>query len=434
MRILQLCPKVPWPPDDGGRVAMRVLALSLLKAGAEVRTLCLNPGKHRVDPASLPHESLPLHLEAIDVETKVTVRGALRSFFSGTSYNVERFRSAPFEARLLEVVREEPPDVVLLESLYMLPYVPALRASTPAPLVLRSLNVEHEIWEGLARGGRGLLLRLYLGHLARRLRTFEISTLNAVDAILPVTPEDAATYRRLGAVGPLHVAAVGLDTAAWPDRSGQGDPHTLVYLGSLDWKPNLEAVTWFLSTVWPLVRRAVPHARFHLAGSNPPAKLGARLRDEGIRFLGRVPDVRDFLSSGAAMVVPLLSGGGMRVKILEAMAVGVPVVSTPLGAAGIGARDGEEILLADAPDRFADACEALLTDRGQAVGIGHAGRRRVHESFDAGVIARRLLEFLRNLPAGRFRAGQSVSKARRGSGHDPGSAPAPGQVSPSGEI
>ncbi|MBI5444022.1 MAG: glycosyltransferase [Deltaproteobacteria bacterium] len=394
MRILQLCPKVPWPPDDGGRVAMRVLALSLQRAGAEVRTLSLNPLKHRVDPASLPDEARTLRLEAVDVDTSVTVGGALKSLLARSSYNVGRFYSEPFERRLREIVREEPPDIVLLESLYMVPYVPALRAATPAPLVLRSLNVEHEIGQGLARGARGLVRRLYVTPLARRLREYEVSTLNEVDAIVTVTPEDAEAYRDLGATRPLHVSPVGIDTAVFPDRSGHGDPRTLIFLGSLDWRPNLEAVEWFLESVWPLVRRAVPGARFHVAGSNPPAGLSGRRRDDDVSFLGRAPDVREFLSSGGAMVVPLHSGSGIRVKILEAMALGVPVVSTPLGAAGIGARDGEEILLAESPESLAEACADLLSNRDRALAIGRAGRRRIHADFGADGIGRSLLTFL----------------------------------------
>ncbi len=152
MKILQLCPKVPWPPDDGGRVAMRVLALSLRKAGAEVRTLCLNPLKHRVDPVTLPEEALALRLEAIDVDTSITLAGALKSLLTGTSYNVDRFFSRPFEQRIGEVLREERPDIVLLESLFMVPYVPALREATRARLVLRSLNVEHQ---KSGKGSRG---------------------------------------------------------------------------------------------------------------------------------------------------------------------------------------------------------------------------------------------------------------------------------------
>ena len=394
MRILQLCPKVPWPPDDGGRVAMRVLALSLRKAGADVRTLSLNPGKHRVDPRSLPDEALDLRLEAFDVDTSVRVAGALRSFALGTSYNVERFRSKPFEKRLREVVRDEAPEVVLLESLFMVPYVPVLRETTRARLVLRSLNVEHEIWQGLARGEPGRVRRLYLDHLAHRLQKFEVATLNDVDAIVAVTQEDAGTYSRLGATVPLHVAPVGIDADEYPNRSGRGDPSTIVFLGSLDWRPNLEAVRWFLEAVWPLVREAVPSAQFHLGGSNPPQDLAGRLHSDGVRFLGRVPDPRDFLASGAAMVVPLLSGGGMRVKILEAMALGIPVVSTRIGASGIGAADGTEILLADGHERLAEACASLLLDRDRAVAIGRAARRLVRETFDAPAIARSLLGFL----------------------------------------
>lgn len=397
MRVLQLCPKVPWPPEDGGRIAMSVLARSLRRAGAEVRVLALNPAKNRTDPASLPDdEGLP-RPETMDVDTSVTPAGALASLLTGTSYNVERFRSRAFETRLVEVLREEPPSVVLLETLYMVPYLPALRSAGRAPVVLRSQNVEHEIWEGRARVARNPAKRAYLRHLARRLRRYEASVLNDVDAILPVTPEDARTLVRLGATVPIHTVPVGIAADEYPDASDRGDPSTLLFLGSLDWDPNLEAIRWFLGNVWPLVRRAVPGARFQVAGSNPPKGLPEQLAAEGVRFLGRVPVAREFLASGAAMVVPLLAGGGVRVKILEAMALGVPVVSTRLGATGVDAREGDEILLADAPGPLAEACAALLIDRARAVAVGRAGRRRVLQSFDADGVGRDLLRFLSGL-------------------------------------
>jgi glycosyltransferase involved in cell wall biosynthesis len=403
MRILHLCPKVPWPPEDGGRVAMRTLALSLLRAGADVRTLSMNPLKHRVALASLPEEARPLRVEAVDVDTSVTLFGALRSLASGTSFHVDRMTSAPFQRLVRDVARAEPPDAVLLESVFLLPCVPVLREETSAPLVLRSHNVEHEIWEGLARGDRRGLRRLYLTHLARRLRAWEVASLNVPDAIVPVSVEDAEAYRRLGATVPIHVSPVGLDAERCPDLSGSGDPSTLVFLGALDWRPNLEAVRWFLGEAWPIVRRAVPHARLLVAGSNPPSGLGDAFGGEGVRFLGRVPDAGAFLASGAAMVVPLLAGGGMRVKILEAMGLGVPVVSTRLGARGIEAADGREILLADAPESLAEACSSLLADRGRAAAIGRAGRERILSLFDADGIASRLLNFLEGLAPGRTR-------------------------------
>lgn len=397
MRILQLCPKVPWPPDDGGRVAMRVLALSLLGAGAEVRTLSLNPLKHRTDVSTLLEEARPLHVEAIDADTSVTAAGALRSLLAGTSYNVERFRSPALEARLREIAAEWRPDVVLLESLYMVPSLPALRRATGAPAVLRSVNVEHEIWDRLAANARGPFLRPWLRLLASRLRTYEVGTMDSVDAILPVTAEDAETYRRLGARVPLHVTPVGMDPREWPDRSGRGDPETLVFLGSLDWRPNLEAVRWFVGEVWPRVKAESPRARFRIAGSNPARELAGKALPDGVELLGRVADAREFLASGSAMVVPLLSGGGVRVKILEAMALGVPVVSTRLGATGIAAQDGRQILLADDAASLASACTRLLRDRDSSVRLGRAGRARILEGHDAARIGRDLLGFLQGL-------------------------------------
>jgi glycosyltransferase involved in cell wall biosynthesis len=394
MRVLQLSPKVPWPPEDGGRVASRVLALSLLRAGAEVRLLSLNPAKHRVEAAALPAEARAVRLETVDHDTSLSVAGLLGSLLRGTSYNVDRFRSAAFERRVAAVIREEPPDVVLLESLYLLPSLPALRRATRAPVVLRSYNIEHEIWYRLVPGERNPVRRLLLAHLARRLRAFEIDARNAPDAIVPVTAEDAETYRRLGTTVPIHVAPVGLETARVPDRSGEGERGTLVFLGALDWRPNLEGIRWFLDRVWPAIQRAVPRARLVVGGSNPPAGLEKSLSGEGVTCVGRVPDAHAFFASGAAMIVPLLSGGGMRVKILEAMALGVPVVSTRLGATGIEARDGVEIRLADEPDLMAAACIELLSDPTGAVELGRAGRRTVLARFGADVIACELLRFL----------------------------------------
>ena len=130
MRILQLCPKVPWPPDDGGRLAMRVLALSLRRAGAEVRTLSPQPRKHRADRRPCRRRRAHLRLEAIDIDTSITAPGAIKSLLPGSSYNVDRFVSQPFEQRIGEILLEERPDIVVLESLFMVPYVPALRRET----------------------------------------------------------------------------------------------------------------------------------------------------------------------------------------------------------------------------------------------------------------------------------------------------------------
>ncbi len=397
MRVLQLSPKVPWPPEDGGRVASRVLALSLLRAGAEVRLLSLNPAKHRVEAAALPDEARAVRLERVDHDTSLSATGFLGSLLRGTSYNVDRFRSAAFERRVVAALAEEPPDVVLLESLYLLPCLPALRRATRAPVVLRSFNVEHEIWDRLVPGERNPVRRVLLAHLARRLRAYEVASLDEPDAIVPVTAEDAETYRRLGATVPVHVSPVGLETALVPDRSGQGERETLVFLGALDWRPNLEGVRWFLERVWPAIRRSVPGARIVVGGSNPPSGFEKRVSGEGVTFAGRVPDAQAFFASGAAMVVPLLSGGGMRVKILEAMALGVPIVSTRLGAAGIAARDGVEIRLTDEPDAMAAACVELLSDPKGALRLGRAGRECVLARFDADVIARDLLGFLVDL-------------------------------------
>jgi glycosyltransferase involved in cell wall biosynthesis len=362
MRILILTPRVPWPPLDGGRIAMARLATSLRRV-AEVELLSLNPRKHRVEDA-----------QAIDIDT------ARLRFLPGVPFLVSRFYSRPFRAAVTEAMERFRPDVVQLESPFLLPYLDAVRGTRA---VLRSLNVEFRIWEGLARNERNLLRRLALQRVAASLRKYEVRQLNAVDAIVPISRADAADYRALGCVKPIHVAPCGVETRP----STPGAKNAVGFIGSLDFRPNQEAVRWILEELWPRVLLQLPEAKLSIAGSNAPDWLRPRV-------LGAVPDAQEFMSSMSVMIAPLFAGGGMRIKVLEAMALGKPVVATRLGAGGI---DAEHIVIAEEVDAFAAAIVRLLRDPEEAQRLGDAAREEVARKYDSDAIARDLVSFYASL-------------------------------------
>jgi polysaccharide biosynthesis protein PslH len=374
MRILILTPRPPWPPIDGGRVAMSRLAESLARAGAEVEVLSLNPRKHRADGTA------PLPMRTIDIDTS-RVLGPL---FGRRPYIVERFVSDRFAAAMRDYV----PDLVQVESPFMLPYASAVLSGGPR-IVLRSLNVEFRIWESLARAERNPLRRFALRRVASSLRRYEIAQLNVPDAIVPISAADADDFRRLGCTRPMHVAPCGVTLPAVRDEP---EPWRVGFIGSLDYRPNQEAVTWLIDELWPRVVAVEPRARLSIAGSSAPPWLVRRLA--GVDFHGAVDDATAFMSRMSVIVAPLFAGGGMRIKVLEAMALGKPVVATRLGAGGI---DGDDLVLADDTASFAEAVVRLLREPEIATRIGRAARAAVGERYDNDAIGRGVLAFYESL-------------------------------------
>ena len=366
MRILILTPRLPWPPLDGGRVAMSRLAQSLANEGAEVEVLSLNPRKHRGTAQG------PVPVRAVEIDTSRLIGPMFRALFSRMPFIVARFFSREFERAVEEAVRRFRPNVVQIESPFLLPYAPA-----GVPVVLRSLNVEFRIWEGLK-----------LPLIASSLRRYETRMLNEVDAIVPISEEDAADFRSLGATKPIQVVPCGVVLP--PDSRLPAPSSRIGFIGSLDYRPNQDAVTWIVEELWPRIVARVPEAKLAIAGSSPPDWLRHKVEERGIEFQPNVPDPNAFVQSLAVVLAPIRAGGGMRIKILEAMALGKPVVATTLGASGM---DAKHVVIADDPDAFADAVARLLHDPETASRLGAAGRDHVARTYDSDTLAASLLRF-----------------------------------------
>lgn len=273
-------------------------------------------------------------------------------------------------------------DVVQLESVYMAPYLPVIRRYSRARIALRAHNVEHEIWFQVARNS-GWLKSAYLRRITPRLRDYEVGKLNEYDMVVAISPNDAARFTALGLEKPVVVAPVGVDTGRYrPEYACFEEYPALSFIGSLDWMPNQEGLWWFINKVWlPLLQPRFPRLRFHIAGRNAPERL-RRLSAPGVVFHGEIPDAAAFLNAYPIMVAPLLSGSGMRIKIIEAMALGRVVVSTSTGIEGIPARHGIEAFVADSPDDFARALAHCIEAREGLRAMGEAARQFCERRFD----------------------------------------------------
>lgn len=397
MKILVVAPRVPWPPLDGGRVAINAIALGLRDAGADVELVALNPRKHRSEAREIPDRRGALPVVAIDHDTTASpLRLALGLLSSRRSVVAERFSSPALHRFLTDRLARGDVDVVQLEGPMLAGCIAAARTSSPPTLVsMRSQNVEHAIWQRLAAGAGNPLMRLAMRRIASQMRGHERAANEACDALVAISAADLDAFRRDGLGTPATVIPVGIDAAgcepADPCRPG------CFFIGSLDYRPNAEGLLWLAEEVMPRLRAAAPGLAVVAAGSNAPAELVRRAEAAGIRVAGEVPDARAFMAASGVMAVPLLSGSGVRVKIAEAMAFGVPVVSTPVGAEGLGIENGRELVVADGAEAFAAALVRVERDEALRRRLAAASRAFVERELDREALGRRLLEFYHSL-------------------------------------
>lgn len=391
MKVLQLCIKPPFPTVDGGTMAMNSITQGLLREGCEVKVLAMESDKHPADRAKMGEEYLgQTGFESQYVDLSVKPLAAAVAMLCGESYHVSRFRSEAFAARLRAILERETFDVVHLESLFMTPYVPLIRSLSAAKVVLRSHNVEHVIWQRVAASTPYGLKRWYLKHLALTLRAYELEHINDYDGVVCITKGDAEYFRQHGCRRPLTSIPFGVE----PEDAAnvEVEPASLFHIGAMDWLPNRESIEWLLEEVWPVVHREVPQAHLYLAGRKMPQRwMDARI--EGVTVVGEVPDAGYFIAGKQINVVPLLSGSGIRVKIIEAMAAGKAVVTTTVGAQGIDYTNGENLLVADTPEQFAAQIKRLVADQEYCRSVGEAAARLVAEHYDVKRLTAQLLQF-----------------------------------------
>ncbi len=393
MRILQVTNKVPYPAKDGGAIACMNLAKGFSQLGHELTILSMNTQEHPIDIDEIPEEIRHIaDFRIIDVPPRISVYWSfINLLFSKKPYNAIRFISRSFSKELKKLLTEKTFDVIQLEGLYVCPYIPAIRKKTNAWIVYRAHNIESEIWERTAQNAKGLK-QLYLKNLSKRILKFETSLLNQYDLLVPITARDETILETLGNCRPSFVSQTGIENSVVPSSKNLEYP-SLFYLGSLEWTPNQEGLVWFIEKCWPVLHKKYPCLKFYIAGRNAPVWMKKKLERPNIVFKGEVDDAYEFMNSKAIMIVPLFSGSGMRVKIVEGMALGKSIVTTPVGAEGIKVEDGKHLLISQSVTEYINAVSILTEDKALFDQTGKNAIEFVHQNFDNLAIAEKLIGF-----------------------------------------
>jgi glycosyltransferase involved in cell wall biosynthesis len=396
VRILQLCIRVPFPTVDGGSIAMYTMQKALVDNDAQLKVLSFNTIKQFTKLDTLPESYQKMTgIEAVYLDNRVKPFNAFLNLFTNESYHIIRFVKRDFEDLLQKTLIANEYDVIQLESLYMVPYIVTIKKLSKAKIVLRTHNIEHLIWERLANNEKSAVKKWYLNLLAKRLKSYEYWAFRCVDAIIALTKDDKNQMTKSGVETPIYIAPVGLDLSSYKCIN-RNPGNVIFHLGAMDWLPNQEGIEWFLEKVWPSIHQQFPNVKFKFAGKCMPDYLFEN-RSEVVQVDDFIEDSKEYMQSGDIMIVPIFSGSGMRVKIVEGMALGKAIVSTTIGLEGIAATDNQQVMIANSADEFIKAISYLLEHPHRTLEIGDEARKFAEFHFENKEIGRKLMNYYKEL-------------------------------------
>ncbi len=408
-RILYFAPKECWPPSTGAQLRNFYLARELAAGGERVTYLGFSDEKARAEQKDSyqfenrnPVGEWCEDLITIPLESSYSVGKLARGLIGKTPLPILNYTTPAMQQKLAQVLDEKDFDIVQVEGLHLADYLPILRAARSKPkLICDWHNVESELMQRYGEQETSLPRRVYARMTAKRMADMEKRIINLFDAHVTVSERDRDQIMQWSPTVPVHVIENGVNVEYYSPKAGEEMPKQfrIVFIGSMDYHANTEAVTRFAESVWPRIYEKYPDLVFTIVGRNPTPEVSALNDKPGIEVTGRVRDVRSYCREALASVVPLRIGGGSRLKILEAMAADLPIVSTRLGAEGIETRHGENILLADSDDDFTQAILRLCADENERLKLTRAGRALVEQHYDWSVLAARLREIHEGLLA-----------------------------------
>lgn len=368
MKILWVKTDFLHPTNRGGQIRTLEM-LKRLHRRHEVHYLCFDDpssdeGRARVHEYSARAFSVPHHVPPKELTSPAFLAQLASGLFSSVPVAVSRWRSSAMRVEVARLSALYAYDAVVSDFLFPAQNIPDLSEA-----ILFQHNVEAQIWQRHAAHAEGSMRRLFFHLQARRMSRYERACCRAARRVVAVSAGDATLMASDYGIDGVVTVDTGVDMAAFDRPPVPVAPRAdLIFLGSMDWLPNIDGIRWFVAEVLPIITARRPETTLAIVGRTPTPDVRA-LETERVIVTGTVPDVREWLWGSQVAIVPLRIGGGTRLKIYEAMAAGVPVVSTPVGAEGLDVTDGDTIALAADPREFAAQCLALLSDPGRRSGM-----------------------------------------------------------------
>lgn len=397
MKILQLCNKAPFPANDGSSIAITNLALGLADNNVELYLLSINTKKHfKPDENVSDNFKTKTHYKSVYKNTNTSAFGAFLNLFSNQSYFVSRFYFAEYENALIDLLKTHTFDIIQLEGVFMASYITTIKKYSSAKITLRSHNIEHQIWDRLLSQEKNILKKKYLSIQNKRLKRFELNAFERCDAIVTITNEDKNNIQKMFPHKKIETCLTGISLIEYKKVSVPVKQNTLFHFAAMDWMPNVEAVNWLLEKVWIHVINEFPDAQLVIAGRGMPENI-KHIQSKNISVIEHVESSSEFYATYDIMLVPLWSGSGLRIKLVEGLAYGKAIVTTTVGAEGIPYEKNKHLLIADTDIEFAEALKTLLRNGDLKINLQNNARDLAEQNFDYKKIAGKLIEFYNTL-------------------------------------
>ena len=375
MRILHISNKPIFPLIDGGCKAMNQTLSSLMRF-SKVKHICLSTYKHPFNKTEYPKAILnEADVETIYVETKLNFFKAFLHLLFNISYNFSRFYSNRANAIIQKKILEEKFDVIVLDNLYACAYIDTIKNKSTAKIIYRSHNVEHVIWERLYKNEQFIFKRIYLNILSKQLKNIELKILKKVDAVWSISNTDSLYL--LNKTPYLSTIPMALN---FPEKKLEYSNKDLFFIGSYNWSPNIDAVTWLCNVLLPKLHEKDPDVVLHIAGSYSDEIESKLTYSKNINFHGFVKDSNEFMVNNGIFVMPIRTGSGVRVKALEAMALSVPIIASEMALEGLECENS--FLKADGIDDWLEKIHLLRSSESMRIDLSNNAYSYVKSKYN----------------------------------------------------
>lgn len=389
-RILIISHKSPYAPLDGGVLAIRNFFEALCKHPSfEVFMFCIETDKHKHNPTN---EIGAKYCESHFIDTSLKPVSALSHLLKGKSYNLSRFYDKALSDKIQVHLNENSYDYILFESLFSTVYLNDLKANFSGKFLYRSHNVEYKIWDNLTSREKNPLKKWYLGQLTSTLKTYENNLHHQVDSIFSISKDDLNYYKANTTVPSYLLFFI----RSQKDRRKTINSKAFFHLASMDWQPNLEAVDWFVEQVWKDVYKEDNSLVLYLAGKCMPQQY-FQMEAYGIKAFDYIDEGDTFMQEYGTLVVPLFTGSGIRIKVVDALSINVPVLSTQIGVSGIGLEKDTHYLEANSSEDFKTS---ILRIGKKDVDLGEMVKKSkifAHENFEEHSVIERFFHQLNQI-------------------------------------
>ena len=393
--ILFLATRFPYPPDDGGKIDT-LTNIKILSRNYGVFLFYIG-NKDEKEKELEKHTSLQ-GLYSYTKDTKNNLIGIFINLFCKVPYTISKYHDYKIYKKIEGIIKEKNIDIVFINHLHMAFYGKLMKEKFPGiKLILREQNTEYIFWKRIFKEEKNVLKKFIFWWQSFKILNYEREIINIFDKCFMISPVDQLNLLKIN----LNAKTVAIPTAINIKKYQLSQtintiPHSMIYVGNFSWLPNLQGLLWFLREVWPEIVEEFSDAKIFIVGKNPSDEI-IRFKSKNIIVTGYVNDIKPWIAKAEIFLVPLFSGGGIRIKILEAMAMKKPIVSTSIGAEGIGVSNMKNIIVSDNKENFVKSIKLLFNNKKIRDNLSKNSRKLIEEKYSFEVIEKALTQAIENL-------------------------------------